>query len=218
MAGFDGNSYDVIRTGVQCSAEVVVPVLLEQLSPAGSIERVLDVGCGEGWWADRFHLAGCEAWGFDAGAPQLDPLGDRRISHDLDRFPWPDLGTFDLVVCLEVLEHLEERSARRAVAELTSRAPLVVFSAAIPGQGGIGHVNEQWPSYWAEIFERRGFAVSGALRWQLWNDDRVENWYRQNLMVAAQDPGVLVDLFETPLAEPLPLVHPVLFDHVRRSR
>ena len=95
-----------------------------------------------------------------------------------------------------------------------------VFSAAIPGQGGTGHVNEQWPSYWRDLFEAEGFEVSGALRFEFWNDDRVENWYRQNLLIAARPElagAELVELFASPLAPVWPLVHPVLYE-ARRSR
>ena len=88
-------------------------------------------------------------------------------------------------------------------------APVVLFSAAIPGQGGVGHKNEQWPDYWANRFATHGYSVSGALRWRIWNDDRVENWYRQNLLLAAADPGKLPSVvFDTPIS----VVHPVLWN------
>ncbi len=215
MAGFTGNDYDVIRQGIRSSAPIVVELLMRKIFGVG---RVLDVGCGEGWWAAEFERWGCEVAGLDAGTAAESPLGDRRHSWDLVEFPWPDLGEFDLVICLEVLEHLPPADAARAVAALCERAPIVVYSAAIPGQGGNGHVNEQWPGYWAALFEQHGFEVSGALRWDLWDDDRVENWYRQNLMVATRNPARLPEIFSTPLAAPKALVHPVLFNHVSALR
>ena len=76
----------------------------------------------------------------------------------------------------------------------------------------VHNCNEQWPGYWVEKFRAHGYAVSGALRWQIWNDDRVENWYSQNLLVASRRPETYPALFDTPLAEPWPVVHPVLYD------
>lgn len=206
--------FDTIRDGACSSAAVVVPLAVDLIKP----RRVVDVGCGEGWWAHAFLEYGCDVTGVD-GAPVSDsPLGDRRIIRDLTQpIPTSDLGVFDLAVSLEVAEHLPESRAAGFVADLAALAPVVLFSAAIPGQGGVGHINEQWPSYWVDLFAANGMAVSGALRWKIWGDDRVENWYRQNLLVAARDPGSLPELFDTPLAPPWPVVHPVLYD-ARRPR
>jgi hypothetical protein len=76
----------------------------------------------------------------------------------------------------------------------------------------VHNCNEQWPDYWVGLFEANGFTVSGALRWDIWEDDRVENWYRANLLVAARDPGSLPEIFQTPLAPVWPVVHPVLYN------
>jgi hypothetical protein len=119
-------------------------------------------------------------------------------------------------VSLEVAEHLPESRAASFVADLCRLAPVVLFSAAIPGQGGTGHVNEQWPGYWADLFGARGYSVSGALRWRIWNDCRVCNWYSQNMLVASIEPGLLTELFYHPLAEPIPVVHPILYEARRR--
>lgn len=83
----------------------------------------------------------------------------------------------------------------------------IIFSAAIPGQGGTGHFNEQWPDYWAELFGENGFAVDSSFRFGIWDDDRIENWYRQNLMIAHPGP---------PTTPPLSIVHPILYDARRR--
>ena len=63
---------------------------------------------------------------------------------------------FDLVNCLEVAEHLDASRADSFVDDLCALGDVVVFSAAIPGQGGTHHVNEQFQSYWQERFRRNG--------------------------------------------------------------
>lgn len=207
MTAYTPGFYDIIRAGTRASAEVAVPLILSHI-PA---RTVIDVGCGEGWWAAEFAAHGCDVTGIDGAYVAESPLGDRFYAHDLTS-PIPDLGRFDLAVCLEVAEHLPAGRAAGMVADLCRLAPVVVFSAAIPGQGGVGHVNEQRPAYWVDLFARNGYTASGALRWPLWDDDRVECWYRQNLLVAADTPDAYPALFDTPTATPHCLIHPVLFD------
>lgn len=214
MGKYDTRFYNTIRSGTQASAGVVVPLVCELVSP----ETMIDIGCGEGWWAQAFADCGVDATGVDGSYVSSSPLGDRFIAHDLST-PLPVLGTYDLAMSLEVAEHLPPHRATSFVADLCRLAPVVLFSAAVPGQGGTGHVNEQWPSYWVEKFQSHGYRVTGALRWTLWEDDRVENWYRQNLMLAVAEDhwcsDALTELLESPLSPMWPVVHPVLFDHVR---
>jgi SAM-dependent methyltransferase len=210
---YGSDFYDIIRDGVRSSAAVVVPAILAEI-PA---RTVVDVGCGEGWWAMEFAARGCDVTGLDGAYVQGSPLGDRFRPWDLAQ-PLPgDLGVFNLAICLEVGEHLPPYRAAGLVADLCRLAPTVAFSAAIPGQGGVGHLNEQPPAYWVDLFGQHGYAVSGALRWGLWDDHRVECWYAQNLLIATSTPGDFPVLFDTPLAVPHFLVHPTLFD-ARRHR
>lgn len=218
MTAYNKAFYDTIRPGTQASAAVVAPLLLTKLKmKSATVLNVIDVGCGEGWWAQAFADLGHEVIGMDGGYVRDSPLGERFLPHDIAHpLPVHLARRFDLAVCLEVAEHLPESRAASFVAELCGLAPVVLFSAAIPGQGGTGHINEQWPAYWLSHFEANGYAVSGALRWDIWDDDRVENWYRQNLLVAAKDPKSLPLIFKTPLAPVWPVVHPVLYNARRR--
>ncbi|MGH9830080.1 MAG: hypothetical protein ACREDR_43265, partial [Blastocatellia bacterium] len=65
----------------------------------------------------------------------------------------------------------------------TGSAPLILFSAAIPGQQGQGHVNERWPSYWRRLFARHAFSMLDPIRPCVREDRRVMWWYRQNLLL-----------------------------------
>jgi hypothetical protein len=206
MGLYDAGFYSTIREGAIRSAEVVVPLVYQLTKPS----TVIDVGGGEGWWAKRFANLGCQATVVDNGDVTA-PSGVRLVVADLTE-PILSPGRFDLAISLEVAEHLPAARAKSFVRDLCDLAPTVLFSAAIPGQGGAGHVNERPMEYWAELFESFGCRTSGALRWLIWTDSRVENWYRQNLLLATIRPEVAPELFEGTHTRPMTVVHPVLFD------
>lgn len=213
---YDSTFYDLIAPGCRASAAVVVPWLHNLFSP----ERVLDVGCGEGHWLAEFAALGCEVRGIDGVHVPAN-----RLAIPPECFSAVDLASswgqvafesaHDLTLSLEVAEHLPPSAAEGFVAGLVATAPIVVFSAAIPGQGGVGHLNEQWPRYWWDLFHKHGYLGTGALRFVFWDDDRVENWYRQNLFVYAHPsafPAEAAHFWAEPWRQPYALVHPVLFD------
>jgi SAM-dependent methyltransferase len=212
--------FDWLEGTSQQSAAVVVPVLVELLNPAS----VVDVGCGTGAWLSAFQASGVE----DVLGVDGDFVDRSRLLIPPDRFVVADLRrpfrlgrTFDLALCLEVGEHLPISAADLLIDELTGAAQLVVFSAAIPGQGGVGHVNEQWPDWWTRLFEARGFRQLDVLRRTFWDDDRVAYWYRQNLLLYVADARLAGDSRLTELARlesPLAprVVHPGLLEAVER--
>jgi SAM-dependent methyltransferase len=218
---YDADFYDDIDKTSSVSAAAIVPWVVSALSPSS----VLDVGCGRGAWLAAFKAAGVsDVLGLDGDYVDRSTL---HIAPDefraADLLDPPALGrTFDLVVTLEVAEHLPESSARAFVAWLVSAAPVVLFSAAIPGQGGVNHINEQWPHYWADQFEAAGFVAIDAVRPRFWNDNRVEFYFAQNIVVYAradlsQDVGTRVGPVLQDGPDVLSLVHPKMLDAVREQ-
>lgn len=179
---YDAQFYAAQADASYRSAAVVTPHIVELFAPMS----VVDVGCGVGTWLRAFAECGVtQLLGLDG--PHVDPVALRIPAaqfraHDL-RTPLPEVGRFDLALSLEVAEHLPDECADGLVAALTRLAPIVVFSAAIPGQGGTSHVNEQWPDYWAALFRRHQFEQLDVLRPLIWQDERIEWWYRQNIFV-----------------------------------
>ena len=155
---------------------------------SSEIRSLLDVGCGNGSWLKAAKDFGIpEVKGVD-GVLAKECFVDTReiVQHDFRKDF--DLGRrFDAVLCLEVAEHLEMRYAETFIRTLTKHGDFIVFSAACPGQPGQHHVNCQWPAYWQRLFNQQGFVCSDALRWRIWNDKRIENWYRQNIFTARKD-------------------------------
>ena len=113
-------------------------------------------------------------------------------------------------------EHLPEEAAETLVATLVRLGPAILFSAAIPNQGGENHLNEQWPSYWAARFESHGYRPIDCLRPRLWANEEVGWWYAQNMLLFAQrayaeaDPS-LKRQRATYGGTPLSLIHPDRF-------
>jgi SAM-dependent methyltransferase len=183
---------------------------------------VVDIGCGVGSWADVFNQNGvADVWGVDGDyvdRTQLQIPEERFVAHDL-RLSLPMTAPFapcDLVVCLEVAEHLPDTSAETLVQSLTSLAPVVVFSAAIPYQQGANHINCQWPDYWADLFARWSYVAVDALRSRVWTNSRVNPWYAQNMIVYVREESLisyphLVRIHADSRKGPLSLVHPALY-------
>ena len=171
------------------SARVVAPLVLQ----AASIKSVIDIGCGIGTWLRAFSENGVEVIrGVDG-----DYVDPSQLYIALEYFTPADLakplnleGHYDLAVCLEVAEHLDARAGSELIGTLTKLAQLVLFSAAAPGQGGIGHVNEQWLGYWRRLFEARGFKMIDLLRPVIREDRRVEWWYRQNIALFGEKAAI----------------------------
>jgi SAM-dependent methyltransferase len=152
---------------------------------------VVDVGCGTGGWLAVFRSLGIEdVLGVDgswADQKKLEIPQERFVVFDLKK-PLRLDRRFDLVLSLEVAQHLADRYAATFVGSLTGLGPAVLFSAAIPYQGGIGHVNEQWPDYWVEHFGRHGYVPIDCIRPWIWSNPHVEWWFAQNTFLFAERP------------------------------
>ena len=124
-------------------------------------------------------------------------------------------AVFDPGDSLEVAEHLSPCSAEGFVESLVSMSDVVAFSAAIPFQGGHHHLNEQWPEYWANIFEKKGYVTIDCFRLRLWNERNVHYWYRQNLLLYVKHEALSrypkLQACKENSWGPLPFVHPALY-------
>jgi cyclopropane fatty-acyl-phospholipid synthase-like methyltransferase len=198
---------------MRASAERILKTLFEFVAP----QSLLDVGCGVGSWLKSAQqlgisdIRGLEGSWLDRSKVVVDPsLVETR---DLEQ--GFSLGRqFDLVVCLEVAEHLSPDSAPRLVDSLIAHGDLVLFSAAIPYQGGHHHLNEQFPDYWAGLFSSHGYRPVDLIRPRLWTDETVWYWLRQNAILYAHQS--VLDANEKLRREfeeirPLDLVHPFYY-------
>jgi hypothetical protein len=160
------------------SARRVVPLVLA----ATGAKSVADFGCGQGAWLSVWKSAGLNVRGLDGHYVNparllIEPSEFQSIDLDAPI----DLGRrFDLVQSLETAEHLPAARAAGFVADLTTHADRVLFSAAVPGQGGEHHINEQPLEYWRAMFRTNRFVPVDVIRPEIRDDPNVQSWYRCN--------------------------------------
>ncbi len=194
------------------SARGIVPYIIEAIHPSS----VIDVGCGIGAWLREFQLEdmlGVEGtWVNDK---KLLVPKEKLVNHDLNK-PLRLPRRYDIALCLEVGEHLPESSSKNLVKTLTDASNIVVFSAAIPHQGGNHHVNEQFPEYWCAFFRERGYVPVDYLREKIWYNMDVNFWYSQNTVfyvkksVIADYPKLNAKYLQNP-NPPLNIIHPSMY-------
>lgn len=154
-----------------------------------AINSAIDVGCGSGTWLSALgikDIMGIDGQWVDRKYLEI-PL-DKFVAYDFAKgIPSMD-HRFDLAISLEVAEHISPEDASKFVGFLCSLSDLVLFSAAIPNQGGQGHINEQWPDYWISKFCDKGYLVYDCIRPEIWEDSRIPYWYRQNMFLFSRMP------------------------------
>ena len=200
--------------------------VLRELFQLVQPKSVVDVGCGDGSLLSVLPEFGVDerlgvegVWIADA---QLAVAPELVARHDLNQ-AFRCSRRFDLAVSIEVAEHLSSERGPGFVDDLTRLADIVLFSAAIPGQGGTNHLNERWQGYWAGLFAARGYHVIDCLRPTLWLDHTVPHSWRQNLLVYANDGALrawpaLAAARERRSGAILDIVHPRFFWRASKAR
>ena len=185
--------------------------ILKMVFDKRDIKTVVDFGCGVGTWlktAEEYgadHTVGIEGEWIDHNL--FTAKGELKVS-DFEK-PIELEKRFDLAICLEVAEHITPTSAHRFISDLCKSSDLILFSAAVAGQGGRGHVNEQNQSYWVELFMSKGYKCFDVIRPVIWNDNDIDVWYRQNSFVFSKDPSAFSVSQDTDF--PVDIIHPDLF-------
>jgi SAM-dependent methyltransferase len=181
--GYDRKFYESRNSLTDHAARRISRLVLAQIP---GIRSAVDVGCGVGTWLRTLSELGVtDVFGLDGPWVNRDLL-----EIEVGRFREVDLEEpiaidrrFDLAISLEVAEHISPGNAARFVTSLTGLSDIILFSAAIPRQGGVGHLNEQPPAYWNELFSRHGFVQFDTIRHVIWSDDDMPFWYRQNIFL-----------------------------------
>lgn len=211
---YDFSQNPQLLEAYSASAPRVAPKVLD-IHPARS---VVDVGCNIGVWLRAFldrnveRVLGIDGDYVDTSKLVVDPA--LFLRRDLNK-PIGEIGRFDLAISLEVGEHLEPNRARSFVADLCNLADVVLYGAAVPFQGGELHINEQWQSYWAQLFADNGYVAYDVLRRAIWAQPNVAYWYKQNSIFYVKAGSPAHSAFRMRYGEPsdtmFDVVHPELF-------
>jgi len=197
------------------AAQAFLPYLFDIIKP----NSVLDVGCGIGTWLKVLNRAGVERiLGIDG-----EYVDTNNLHIDILNFIGADLRKkidlkekFDLVISLEVAEHLPSSSAEQFISTLTQHSDVILFSAALKGQGGQHHLNEQSFDYWVHKFNERGYVVLDLFRNRIWNNDSIDWWYRQNTFLVVNQNNQLATKFkQTKISD---FYHPIPYLNLVQER
>jgi hypothetical protein len=122
------------------------------------ISNAIDVGCGDGAYTKKFIDAGVNCMGYD-GSP-LTPQNSSGLCKVVDFSTPVNLGKYDLVLSLEVGEHIPVKYEQNFINNLTNLSrKYIVLSWAVDGQPGIGHFNCRNNDYVITEITKRGFSL-----------------------------------------------------------
>jgi len=200
------------------SAKEILPLVIDLFDP----KSVLDVGCGSGAWLKAYaELRNTKNFtGIDG-----DYVKSESLIINKEHFLVKNLESafdlqeqFDLVISLEVAEHLNEKYAKTFIESLVKHSDLILFSAAKPGQEGTMHLKVQYPEYWEGIFNSLGYICFDLLRDKIWDNENVSFWYKQNILIYVKESRVdhlppSLQNYSNSLQKSLTRIHPDLWKY-----
>jgi hypothetical protein len=167
-------------------ARIVLGELFSML-PTGIPSSLVDFGGGAGSWCVAAQQLGVDHVLLVDQCPSSQVIKSLNNSHNFLWFEFdkgiPTVGRYDIAISIEVAEHLPDAQGKSLIRRLTETSNIILFAAAIPGQGGIGHINEQLHEYWHNLFLANGFTCHDILRWRLTTNLKLPWWIRQNIFV-----------------------------------
>lgn len=211
---YNNDFYEHQSAGSYDSAKEILPILFQVYKP----ESIVDFGAGVGTF-----LIAAKEYGIEniLGVEGSWVRGKHRndipyIYHDLNDSLNLE-ARFDLAISLEVGEHLESGSSENFVNSICRCTDVVLFSAALPGQGGKNHINEQPVEFWRSLFNQNDFVIKDFVRKKIWSNKKIRPWYKQNAYIYVRRGSAFENLFENDLL--LNVIHPdIYFKHALRAR
>ena len=183
--GYSEAYYD----GIESANSHAYLLLAETLTEVFSPRSVADVGCGSGGISAALRDRGVEQiYPFDFSQASVDMTQKRGFTNArrLDVTQAKEIpATADLCLCLEVAEHIPRKFEQHLVSLLSRVAPVLIFTAAPPGQGGHLHVNLRSQDHWKQLFREQGMEQDNSSQQQMLQmfGGRMIRDYSTNLLV-----------------------------------
>lgn len=190
-------------------------VILNQLSNYISPSSIIDWGCGSGTWCKaaieiwNVSIIGIDQHDFDGYQMYISQSNYRK--EDIRKEIW--VNKVELAICVEVIEHIDEYYEDAVIDNICSCSDTILFSGALPFQGGTGHINEKPYSYWVKKFRERGYNLDDRIRRDIWDNSDVEIWYRNNIMLLKK-----VKTIKIQEQYPLDIIHPDMLYRILKKR
>lgn len=210
---YDKKFYQMVRNTAENSVVPVLKALKKYYH--GEIHSAVDLGCGVGVWLrgiKEIFDKEAKVRGYDGEYVERENLviaEEEFIAWDLKN-KITDEGKYDIAISLEVAEHLPKDCADDFVESLVKLSDIVLFSAAIPNQGGTEHTNEQPLSYWINKFNNRNYEFYDFIRPCIWENQEVSFWYKQNTVVFVRRDSKAKFLMDNTKRRIVNIVHPEL--------
>jgi len=205
MSIYNKNFYLDRDTRTNYAAEKILSMVFERYK----VDSVVDFGCGVGTWlknAEKLGATNTTGLEGDWLDQKMFVANGELLRKDFEK-PVNLQRQYDLAISLEVAEHINETNIDQFIDGICSSSDVILFSAAVAGQGGKGHVNEQMQSYWVTMFNDRGYHCIDIIRKSMWGDSNIDVWYKQNVFIFSkktEDKNFSSDM-------PLDVIHPELF-------
>lgn len=168
--------------------------LLSAFRVLGLPKSMIDIGCGPGHLVTIAAVLGVDSAGVDINHDPAGAASGCYIADLTQPLPQYIPVGHDLVLCWEVAEHLPPEAADTlcdTIVSCLASGGTLLFTAAVPGQGGAGHLNEQPTAYWQGKMERRGLVMLPELSYNLrqeWQHVKPAAWWYGRNLIAMGKP------------------------------
>lgn len=196
--------------------------ILEYINSFIKFNSVIDFGCGMGTWCKALYNLNIKDFlGIDKH--QYDPTymlipTEKYMQFDLCKSLELDRKV-DMAISVEVAEHINPKYSDIFIKNICSCSEIVLFSAAVPHQGGTGHINEQPCTYWEMIFNKYGYKAIDCIRPYFWNNEQIEIWYRNNCILYLEQHTYEKICSHIPQnVYPLNIIHPSMLNRILKKK
>ena len=118
----------------------------------------LDAGCAMGFLVEGLRGQGVDASGIDVSEYAISQAHESVAPHcSVASLTDPLPGRYDLITCIEVLEHLPPTETERAIANLCAATDMLLISSTPEDFGEPTHLNVQPPEAWSAKLAEHGF-------------------------------------------------------------